>query len=60
MRIPHALRPQVMVQLPQLKGIQVMGLHGQMVQKKRDKTLERFESGDAGVLVCTGLLHLPI
>ena len=29
--------------LPQLKGFEVLGLHGQMVQKRRDKTLERFQ-----------------
>nr|WCZ58627.1 ATP-dependent RNA helicase [Seculamonas ecuadoriensis] len=42
-------------ELPQLKGINMLSLHGQMVAKKRTGTYERFVALHECVLICTDL-----
>jgi ATP-dependent RNA helicase DDX55/SPB4 len=45
----------VLPQIDPLKGIAVESLHGKMVQKRREKVLERFRSSEkkGGILICT-------
>lgn len=49
------LLPQILPEMPELKGIQFISLHGKMKQSAREQTLSKFAASDSGVLLCTDL-----
>lgn len=47
------LHKKVLTELPYTQKLRVFGLHGQMVQNRREKVYKEFVESSSGVLICT-------